>query len=457
MFAFSKTSRLLPTLARPSQHIGRYFSASTARMALTQDQINIVKSTAPVLKVHGETITTLFYKDMIDTHPELKNVFSLRNQASGEQPRALAQSVLAYATYIDDLPKLKAAVERIAHKHASLYIQPEHYDIVGTHLIKAIAEVLGDALTPDIAEAWTAAYAQLAGVFIGREREMYSAAGPWTSWRKFRIARRVDESDSVTSFYLAPADGVVPLPAYLPGQYISVQVPMPQLGGITQPRQYSLSDAPAASKGDHYRISVKREATVADADAADLAKGLVPGLVSNELHDRYHVGDKIEVSHPQGDFFLDVTQAAKPDVPLVLLSAGVGATPLMSILNTVLSPESPTPDRPVKWVHAARNSGSLVFAKHIRDLTRQRANVSAHIFLSEVEPSDEKGREYDYAERLDLARLPAEELGLADARTEYYVCGPRDWMLKVRQSLEGMGVERERVKLELFATGDVEQ
>ncbi|KAF6816534.1 flavohemoglobin [Colletotrichum sojae] len=422
-------------------------------MALTQEQINIVKSTAPVLKVHGETITTLFYKDMIDTHPELKNVFSLRNQASGEQPRALANSVLAYATYIDDLPKLKGAVERIAHKHASLYIRPEQYDIVGTHLMKAIGTVLGDALTPEIAEAWTAAYGQLAQVFIGREAEMYSEAGPWTDWRKFKIIRRIDESDVVTSFYLAPSDGKLPLPKYKPGQYISVQVPVPELGGITQPRQYSLSDA--HNTGEYYRISVKRETTVVDSTAEDVGKGLVTGLISNLLHKQYQVGDEVEVSHPQGEFFLDVSQAEKADAPLVLLSAGVGATPLMAILETVLSPESKTPNRPIKWVHAARNSGSLVFAKHVRDLTRKRDNVSAHIFLNEVKEGDEKGKEYDFEDRLDLTKLPVEELGLTEKRTEYFVCGPKEWMLKVRLALESLGVERERVKLELFATGDV--
>ncbi|KAL0934586.1 globin [Colletotrichum truncatum] len=424
-------------------------------MGLTQDQINIVKSTAPVLKVHGETITTLFYKDMIDTNPNLKNVFSLRNQANGEQPRALANSVLAYATYIDDLPKLKGAIERIAHKHASLYIRPEHYDIVGHHLMKAIGEVLGDALTPEIAEAWTAAYAQLADVFINREKEMYTEAGTWTNWRKFKIIRRIDESDAVTSFYLAPSDGKLPLPDYLPGQYISVQVPVPELGGITQPRQYSLSEAHNA--GEYYRISVKRETTVLDAKAEDVGSGLVTGLISNKLHNEYHVGDEVEVSHPQGEFFLDVKQAEKADVPLVLLSAGVGATPLMAILQTVLSPESKTPNRPVKWVHAARNSSNLVFAKEVRDLTRKRDNVSAHIFLKEVKEGDQKGQEYDFGEQLDLKKLPAEDLGLGDKRTEYFICGPRDWMLKVRLVLEGLGVERERVKLELFATGDVEQ
>ncbi|TDZ54361.1 Flavohemoprotein [Colletotrichum trifolii] len=433
-------------------------------MGLTQEQINIVKSTAPVLKVHGETITTLFYKDMMDTHPELKNVFSLRNQASGEQPRALANSVLAYATYIDDLPRLRAAVERIAHKHASLYVRPEQYDVVGAHLLKAIATVLGDALTPEIADAWAAAYAQLAHVFIGREADMYAAAGPaWTSWRRFRIARRVAESDAVTSFYLAPADGDVPLPRFRPGQYVSVRVPVPALGGITQPRQYSLSEA--YDKGEHYRISVKREAAAADGESSGGGGGggkvgegsSVPGLVSNLLHDEYRVGDEVEVSHPQGDFFLDPSRRDNGDAPLVLVSAGVGATPLVAIMDAVLGPGSETPDRPVKWIHAARDSGSLVFAKHVRDLTRERHNVSAHVFLSRVREGDVQGSEYDFGEHLDLGKLPAGELGLGDERSEYYLCGPRDWMLKVRLVLEGLGVARERVKLELFATGDVEE
>ena len=135
----------------------------------------IIKATVPVLQVHGEAITKTMYDNMIGAHPELHNVFSTTSQTTGRQPRALARSVLAYAMYIDDLPKLAHAVERIAQKHVSLFIQPEQYDIVGGHLIGAIGQVLGDAATPEIVDAWTAAYGVLAKVFIDREQELYKA------------------------------------------------------------------------------------------------------------------------------------------------------------------------------------------------------------------------------------------------------------------------------------------
>ncbi|KAG8415860.1 hypothetical protein J3459_014020 [Metarhizium acridum] len=148
-------------------------------MALTAQQIATVKSTAPVVKQYGKTITTTFYKNMLSAHPELKNYFSLKNQQSGAQSAALANAVFAYASYIDDLPKLSGAVERIAQKHASLFIKPDQYPIVGKYLVGAFAEVLGNALTPEVAEAWVAAYGQLADIFIQREKQLYSDAGEW--------------------------------------------------------------------------------------------------------------------------------------------------------------------------------------------------------------------------------------------------------------------------------------
>jgi nitric oxide dioxygenase len=143
--------------------------------SLTPEQIAIVKATAPVLQEHGNTITTVFYNNLLNANPELKNIFSLTSQTTGRQPRALAGAVLAYATYIDDLPKLRGAVERIAHKHVSLQVSAAQYDVVGRFLIQAIGQVLGDAATPDIVDAWTNAYGVLAGVFIGREAQMYEA------------------------------------------------------------------------------------------------------------------------------------------------------------------------------------------------------------------------------------------------------------------------------------------
>ncbi|KAB1719511.1 nitric oxide dioxygenase, partial [Klebsiella pneumoniae] len=316
-------------------------------MPLTPSQIAIVKSTAPIIKQHGTAITSTFYRNMLAAHPELKNVFSLRNQQSGAQQTALANAVYAYAAYIDDLPKLKHAVERIAHKHTSLFVKPEQYTIVGTHLVGAFAEVLGGALTPQIADAWTAAYGQLADVFIGREKQLYEEKGAWQSWRKFKIARKESETDHVASLYLEPSDGK-PLPSFQAGQYVSVRLPLKELDGLTQCRQFSLSLAPEDNM-THYRISVKDEPVPEGQTVQDLADGKTPGVVSNRLFDEYKVGDEVDLSPPAGEFFFD--PATPPQQPAVLISVGVGATPLVSILDTILAS---SPSRPVTWAHGAR-------------------------------------------------------------------------------------------------------
>lgn len=416
---------------------------------LTPSQIAIVKSTAPVLKVHGAAITTLFYNNMLAANPSLKNVFNLTSQTTGRQPRALAGAVLAYATYIDDLPKLHAAVEVIAHKHASLQVTADQYAIVGKYLLEAIGQVLGEGATAEIVDAWTAAYGLLARVFINREAEMYEVqrSHGWRGWRRFRIVRKIAETPDehhITSFYLEPVDGGK-LPAYLPGQYVSLQVMVPELGHL-QSRQYSLSDAPQADGGAHYRVSVKKE----PGEVVDH-----PGLISNILHDRYGVGDEVELSHPQGEFFVDPADKTKEGVPAVLVSAGVGATPMMAILKA-LTAESAV-KRPVSWIQGARSSRTLPFANAVRDICRANENVSANVFLTTVDDKDKIGVDYHFGEtRIDLEKLHREkDLFLGDQRAEYFICGPELFMIQTRKALMDKGVADERIRLEVFATGGV--
>jgi len=415
--------------------------------ALTQAQIDIVKSTAPVLKEHGVNITTTMYNNLLAANPDLRNVFSMTSQTTGRQPRALAGAVLAYATYIDDLPKLHDAVELIAHKHASLQITAPQYDLVGQTLIAAIGQVLGDAATPDIVDAWTKAYAVLAGVFIGREAELYEIQRQhnWLGWRKFRVARRVAGTDIVASFYLEPTDGG-PLPAYLPGQYVSLQIFVPELGFL-QSRQYSLSESPAKTGGKYYRISVKKE----PGEVLDH-----PGLISNMLHAGYDAGAEVELTHPQGDFFVDPADKAKEGVPAVLMSAGVGCTPMMSILGSLTADDAAV-KRPVSWVQGARSSRTLPFANAVRDITRANPNVTASVFLTTVNDQDKIGVDYHFGEtRIDLEKLDKDkDLFLGDKRAEYFVCGPQLFMIQTQRALLGKGIEQERIHLEVFETGGV--
>ena len=128
---------------------------------LTKQQIELVKATVPVLREHGVALTSHFYKRMLSHNPELMQVFNMGHQRAG--------AVLAYAENIENLPALLGAVAHIANKHVSVGIRAEHYPIVGKHLIASIKEVLGDAATPELIDAWTAAYMQLADVLIGAE------------------------------------------------------------------------------------------------------------------------------------------------------------------------------------------------------------------------------------------------------------------------------------------------
>ena len=393
----------------------------------------LVKATAPVLKTHGEALTRHFYARMFQHNPELKHIFNQGHQAGGEQQQALAGAVAAYAEHIDDPSVLAPVVTRIVHKHVSLGIRPEHYAIVGKHLLASIREVLGEAATDELVDAWAAAYGQLADMLIAAEARLYADSatkpGGWTGWRAFRVVGKQPESAEITSFYLAPADGGT-VPAYRPGQYVSVRVYVPELG-LMQPRQYSLSDAPGQ---DRLRISVKREAGGAHGPA---------GRVSNALHDRLEEGGVLDVAPPQGDFHL----REDGDAPVVLLSGGVGLTPMVSILNHLVATGDP---RQIRFVHGCRNAAAHAMKDHVNDIATRRGNVRKAVFYEEVGGADRAGRDYDHHGRVDLNAIRDEAI-VPDP--DYYLCGPAGFMRAQRETLLALGVAADRIHAEAFGSG----
>jgi len=411
-------------------------------MALSRDQVSLIKATVPVLQAHGNDITTLFYKTVLEENPSLHNIFNQTNQENNHQAQALAGALYAYASHIDDLGVLSPTVEKICQKHISLYIQPEHYAIVGEGLLRAMGEVLGSALTPEILEAWTAAYWQLANIMIDKEKTAYAESQRWTEWKDFTIIRIITESEEISSFYLRPADDLA-LATYLPGQYISVQLDVPQFN-YKQSRQYSLSDAPGQG---YYRISVKKDSGLEPGVPAAQAH---PGWISNLLHSEKKVGDTVQVSCPAGEFFCD--PAEDQDRPIVLLSAGVGITPMMSILNALVQRGS---EQPISFIHGARESSVQAFGEHIRKVSERCANVHNVVFVkSPVAGLDVEGKHYDQAGRLSLAKLDGEsDLHLHDSTTKYFVCGPDSFMADIWRGLKAMGVDEDRIKMEVFGTG----
>ena len=395
----------------------------------------LVSSTVPALRAQGGEITRVFYRDMLAAHPELFDYFNPANQRDGGQAASLAASVLAYASHIADPAPLAGMIERIASKHVSLEVKPEHYPIVGQYLLGALKAVLGDAATPEIVEAWGAAYGQLAAIMIGREAALAEAGASqlqgWRGFKPFRIARKAArESDVIASFYLEPADGMA-LPSFLPGQYVSLRVRVPGFDHI-QIRQYSLSCAP---NGRTYQISVRREAAPADGLAAP------PGLVSNWLHDAAREGDLLDVHMPLGDFVLQ-----PGNNPVVLLSGGSGITAVLSMLEQLTGTEGG--DREVVFLHAARHRGHHAFGSHVRALARRRPGVRVTVLYGEAGPADEPGIHHDLVGHLtaDIIRshVPA-------ASADFYYCGPIGFMAGVEAALDTIGVPEAQRFSEAFA------
>lgn len=392
--------------------------------------IHVVKSTAPVLQEHGETLTRHFYQRMFKHNPEVAPFFNLSNQAAGSQQRALAGAIAAYAANIDNLEVLGGAVELIAQKHASLQIKPEHYPIVGENLLASIKEVLGDGATDEVIAAWAEAYGFLADILTGRERQIYAAnarqPGGWEGFRTFRVVRKQPESSNITSFYLAPADGIAP-PAFKPGQYLTVRVSLPD--GSTTMRNYSLSDKPGQP---YFRISVKRE-LAPEANSPD-------GYVSNWLHDHVEVGQGIEVAAPCGEFCLDVSEQHQR--PLALFGAGVGITPIMSILLAALEA---TPDREIIFIHACLNESVQAFKPTLDALAAQHPNLKLHYRYSEPGEGERSG---NASTGLVTAELIESLLPGRDA--DYYFCGPQPFMVAVYHDLLKWGIPASQVRFEFF-------
>ena len=380
-----------------------------------------IEATVPALQANGAAITRHFYQRMFHHHPELKNLFNLGNQASGDQAQALAGAVYAFATHMDQPEKISPVLDRIAHKHVSLGITPAQYTIVGRHLLASIGEVLGEAVTPDIAAAWDEVYWLMAMELVAREARLYQAHA-WqvgSPWPQLVVADKQATSADTVALSLRPATDQA-LASFLPGQYLSVALPLPDRG-VTQLRQYSLSNAP----GDpHWRITVKR---VGGRDATP------PGAVSNALHDRVHVGDSLRVGLPAGDFHL------RPGTHgVVLISAGVGITPMVSMLRHI---ERTQPDRPVVFAYAATTVAHYPHRREVASVLRALPHARHHLWLET--PDADHPQAHTGRMQLDgHLRLPDD--------ADCYLCGPLPFMQQQRRWLIAQGVPRSRIHYEVF-------
>ncbi|NHN91374.1 NO-inducible flavohemoprotein [Acetobacter sicerae] len=384
---------------------------------------SIVKACVPALEAHGLDITQEMYKRLL-ADPEIRDLFNMSHQKDGEQPKALALAVLAYARNIDTLGNLGGMVERITQKHVGLNILPEHYPFVGKALLGAIEHVLGDAATPEIMEAWAKAYWFLADVLIGREKQIYeeheAAPGGWVGWRSFRVRSVKQESSIIRSFELTPTDGK-PVMKHLPGQYLSFKLEIPEHG--SQRRNYSISSAPSS---DHYRISVRKE------DG---------GVVSSWFHDAVREETELQVSAPAGDFVYDSANEQKT----VFLSAGIGLTPFISAVDALSADEK----KNIRFIHGAHAADTNAFGADIQKLAGSGV-LLADIFFSAGVPSDATNASNV---RYHAGRITNDWLTTQiDPGAVYRLCGPDAFMRDMVDTLKTAGVPVANIRYEFFGS-----
>ncbi len=378
-----------------------------------------IVASVPVLRERGLAITRHFYAQMFAAHPELKNLFNMGNQASGAQQVSLASALFAYAANIDDVHALAPVASRIAHKHASVGLKPAHYPIVARYLLAAIKHVLGSSATPELLAAWDEAYWLLAGELIAAEARLYERSGqPAGDLRSVFVADVRTECEDITSYYLQTADERSP-GVFVPGQYVSVAVDFPE-DGSRQLRQYSLSDAPHRP---YWRITVKREPASVNAPA---------GRVGSYLHANLKRGDELRVSAPFGDFAPPILG----ERPLALISAGVGITPMISVLNAL----APDNARRVLFAHATRHPSQHVLRDEVTRAQASLPGLKCLVWYEEEAASSGRSGRMQLSPEL-----------IVDFRDgDFYLCGPLAFMRAQWRALVDLGVSPANLHREVF-------
>ncbi len=300
--------------------------------------------------------------------------------------------------------------------------------------VAALARVAKAAALP---EDWRDYFKdQLARLAARTQASNAVAPAPaWSGFRRFMLKEKVRENDSVASFYLVPEDGQ-PLPAYVPGQFLTVRPRLPEAGSPPV-RSYSLSDA---SSPDHYRLTIKRIGPrVGEPQAAG-------GLVSSYFHDRLAVGDGLDVKAPAGHFTIDL---GAHDPPLVLIGGGIGVTPLLGMLQSIVAEGS---SRETWLLYGVRDEREQVMKAWLEEVARRHSNVHLHVFYSQAAGVMEgAGVHVGHIDLAAMRRL------LPSNGYDFYVCGPPAMMDAVTQGLDAWGVPAERVRFEAFGPATVKR
>lgn len=388
---------------------------------MTKDQEQIIQATLPVVAENLSTIINKFYSILLTNNPELKNVFNSTNQKTGLQSKSLTNSIATFAMNYNNLDAIQGMIKQIAHKHCSIGVTVEQYTLVGNSLIAAIDEVLGAVVTDEIRTAWGAFYWSFADCLIDTEKKLYSensASENNQQFKPYRIIKKVDEALNIFSLYLKPVNGVID--KFSPGQYVSIKV---NLGSYTQIRQYSISDV---ENGECIRITIKCEANY---DAETIA-------VSDFIYKNFQENDLCEISVPYGLFVLN-TNTVKD---VMLISAGVGITPTMSMLKTLIHTNC---SQQVTFLHLTENSQYHIFKQELAEINAE--NLTKYVYYNNPSANDILNQDY-VGSQFNFDNLQQ----FANSNTDYYICASDGIINLIQSKLVSFGINKANINHEAF-------
>lgn len=402
-------------------------SESKSHLPLSEAHVAVIKATAPVVGPQAHKITEKFYPILFRDYPVALDFFNKTNQKKGLQSAALGDAVVAYASNIDNLGVLAGAVQHIQHRHCALGVTPDLYGAVHASLMKAIVEVLGDAVTPEIGEAWSEAVLALAEICWTGEEEAYKAAekrkGGWRMYREFELVKKTKVGEDTVSFDFKASDGYTDGFEYDAGQYLTIKVTD---GETKLRRHYTVTSSP----DDPFLQCTTRLVKGKD--------GAPDGAMSSFMHsEKFAVGTKVELAAPFGNYSAKGL-GLKQGAPVAFVTAGIGATPAIA-----LSGEGCVGVKGALHVDRCAGYGQGVVDKIDSGIAAGGGDVKVKAIFGERDHGK-------VAERIA-------EFGKEHTDCDFICCGPLPFMKSAMKALGDAGIEDGKIHCEMFGTGSVKK
>ena len=411
---------------------------------LDQQTLDVVNKTAAAVVANIETITSQFYPYMFEKFPVTLNYFNKSHQISkcpetgqvASQPFALAHAIVRYVGHLNDPVGLKAAIELAAQKHCALQVRAEHYPIVYECFMWAVGQVLGGAVTPEVADAWSKVVLYIARAFIQREVEIYKEAQNsdfgWFGWKEFVCTDKRRDTDLIYTFVFATKDNM-PLPKVGPGKYITLRIK-------------NIPGAPAEYTSRHYSVSAIDRNKYSISVLIETGKGAPGGLFSNYLRNNMKCGDSVDISMPFGEMGLDgINYSTKP---VVFIVGGIGCTVAASLLLDLVENRD---FQRAYFIHCVHDGASHAYRNRISRLAQNNQDKIKYLRVySHPREVDTLGIDFDIEGRFSFQTL-LDFVGQTDLiNSSYVLCGPEGLVVETISHLTKNGVNKTAIQFECF-------